>query len=87
MDNQANCPLVLRANRPSIDPVYFGFTDFRSNEFSDYLASRLFLLQIICQFKCRNTKFSSQNYYMMEDGTISFPIALLDLHLKNKEIQ
>jgi len=24
---------------------------------------------------------------MMEDGTISFPIALLDLHLKNKEIQ
>ena len=48
MDNQANCPLVLRANRPSIDPVYFGFTDFRSNEFSDYLASGLFLLQIIC---------------------------------------
>ena len=87
MDNQVNCPLVLRANRPSIDPLYFGLTDFRSNEFSDYLASGLFLLQIICQFKCWNTKFSSQHYYMMADGTISFPIALLNLHLKNKEIQ
>jgi hypothetical protein len=40
MDNQANCPLVLRANRPSIDPVYFGLTDFRGNEFSDCLALR-----------------------------------------------
>jgi hypothetical protein len=87
MDNQANCPSVLRANTPSIDPVYFGLTDFRTNKLSDNLASGLFVLWIICQFKCRNTKFSSQNYYMMEDGTISFPIALLDLHLKNKEIQ
>jgi hypothetical protein len=47
MDNQANCPIVIRANRPSIDPVYFGLTDFRGKEFSDFLASGLFLLQII----------------------------------------
>jgi hypothetical protein len=58
-----------------------------TNKLSNYLASRLFVLQTICQLKCRNTKFSSQNYYMMEYGTISFPIALLNLHLKNKEIQ
>ena len=87
MDNQANCSSVVRANRLSLEPVYFELTDFQTNKLSDYLASGLFVLRIICQFKCRNTKFGSQNYYMMEDGTISFPIALLDLHLKNKEIQ
>jgi len=87
MDNQANCRSVLRANRPSIGPEYFGLTDFRTNNLSDYLASGLFVFRIIYQLKSRNTKFRSQNYYMMEDGTISFPIALSDLHLKNKETQ
>ena len=87
MDNQANCSSVLRANILSLDPIYFGQTDFRNNNLSDYLASGLFVLKIICQLKSRNTKLSSHNYYMMEDGTISFPIALLDLHLNNKDIQ
>jgi hypothetical protein len=48
MDNQANCPLVLRANRPSIDLIYFGLTDFgfRTIFTSDYMPVQMSEYQI-----------------------------------------